>query len=62
MIAKFWRGYVEKELEYISPPETFTNLKDACDWLDISNFECEEVAETVRRRGRVMGWTPPDGI
>lgn len=53
MVANFWRNYVERELDYISPPETFTNLKDACDWLDLPNAGCEEVAETVRGQGRV---------
>jgi hypothetical protein len=48
MVADFWRHYVEMDPEYSSPPVIFTELKDACDWLELPDLGCDAVANAIR--------------
>lgn len=48
LITSFWRTYVEHDPNYVSHPVFFTNLKDACDWLELPDSGCEAAAETIR--------------
>jgi hypothetical protein len=50
-ITHFWRAYVEQDPEYISHPEFFTNLKDACDWLKLPAAGREAITAAVRAQG-----------
>lgn len=48
MIVNFWRAYVERDPEYVSHPEFFSNLKDACDWLRLPDPGCAAIADAIR--------------
>lgn len=58
MIVNFWRAYVERDPEYVSHPEFFSNLKDACDWLRLPDAGCAGVADAIRAQHVVRRQAP----
>jgi hypothetical protein len=49
-ILDFWRAFSELDPDYVSRPAFFTELKDACDWLNLPEAGRETIAEAVRAR------------